>query len=33
MKLSRPTAVTAGVFFLLTEVGAIVGAALYNPIL
>ncbi|MHA7275300.1 DUF4386 domain-containing protein [Arthrobacter sp. Hz1] len=33
MNLSRPTAVTAGVFFLLTEVGAIVGAALYSPIL
>ena len=33
MNLSRPTAVTAGVFFLLTEVGAIAAAALYGPIL
>ncbi|MDJ0396496.1 DUF4386 domain-containing protein [Rhodococcus sp. G-MC3] len=33
MDLSRPTAVTAGMFFLLTEVGAISGAALYSPIL
>ncbi|MEC5200986.1 hypothetical protein RCH21_003242 [Arthrobacter sp. PL16] len=33
MNLSRSTAVTAGVFFLLTEVGAIVGASLYSPIL
>ena len=33
MNLSRPTAVLTGVLFLLTEVGAIVGAALYSPIL
>ncbi|WP_411720561.1 DUF4386 domain-containing protein [Mycetocola sp.] len=33
MNLHRSTAVTAGVFFLLTEVGAIVGVALYSPIL
>ncbi len=33
MNLSRPIAVTAGVLFLLTEVGAIAGAALYTPIL
>jgi hypothetical protein len=33
MNLSRSTAVTAGVFFLLTEVGAIVGALLYSPVL
>ena len=32
MNLYRPTAVIAGVFFLLTEVGAIVGASLYSPI-
>ena len=32
MNLSRPTAVIAGVFFLLTEIGAIVGAALYTPL-
>ncbi|TFC92168.1 DUF4386 domain-containing protein [Cryobacterium sp. TMT3-29-2] len=32
MKLYRPTAVVAGVFFLLTEVGAIAGAMLYSPI-
>lgn len=30
---NRATAVTAGVLFLLTEVGAIVGLALYGPIL
>ena len=29
----RTTAVVAGLFFLLTEVGAIVGLALYDPIL
>ncbi|TFC91744.1 MULTISPECIES: DUF4386 domain-containing protein [Cryobacterium] len=33
MKLYRPTAVTAGVFFLLTEVTAIAAVALYGPIL
>ncbi|TFC96407.1 DUF4386 domain-containing protein [Cryobacterium sinapicolor] len=33
MNLSRRTAVIAGVFFLLTEVGAIVGVVLYDPIL
>ncbi|WP_035771871.1 DUF4386 domain-containing protein [Arthrobacter sp. Br18] len=33
MELSRPTAVIAGVFFLLTQMGAIAGAALYSPIL
>lgn len=33
MSLSRRTAILAGVFFLLTEVGAIVGAALYSPLL
>lgn len=33
VNLSRRTAVVAGVLFLLTEVGAIVGAALYSPIL
>ncbi len=30
MNLSRPTAVTAEVLFLLPEVGAIAGAALYT---
>ena len=33
MNLFRPTAIIAGVFFLLTEVGAIVGVVLYGPIL
>lgn len=33
MNQFRPTAIATGVFFLLTEVGAIVGAALYSPIL
>ncbi|HYI32015.1 MAG TPA: DUF4386 domain-containing protein [Glaciibacter sp.] len=33
MNLSRRTAVVAGVFFLLTEIGAIVGALLYTPLL
>lgn len=33
MNLSRRTAATAGVFLLLTEVGAIAGAALHSPIL
>ncbi|MET4097303.1 DUF4386 domain-containing protein [Arthrobacter sp. UYCu712] len=33
MDLFRPTAVVTGVLFLLTEVGAIAGAALYTPIL
>ncbi|TFC84010.1 DUF4386 domain-containing protein [Cryobacterium sp. TMT3-29-2] len=33
MKLYRSTAVTAGVFFLLTEVAAIAGVAFYSPIL
>jgi hypothetical protein len=33
VNLSRPTAVIAGVFFLLTEVGTIAGAVLYSPIL
>ena len=33
MNLHRSTAVVAGVFFLLTEVGAIVGVAVYSPIL
>jgi Domain of unknown function (DUF4386) len=33
MSLSRRTAVVAGVFFLLTEIGAIVGALLYTPLL
>jgi hypothetical protein len=33
MNLSRATAITAGVFFLLTEVGAIAGVALYSPAL
>ena len=32
MNLYRPTAVAAGVFFLLTEVGAIAGVILYRPI-
>lgn len=33
MNLSRTTAVVTEVLFLLTEVGAIVGAVLYIPIL
>ena len=33
MNLSRPTAVVTGLLFLLTEVGAIVGMALYSPVL
>lgn len=33
MTLSRRTAVVTGVFFLLTEVGAIVGGLLYSPLL
>jgi hypothetical protein len=33
VNLSRPTAVVAALFFLLTEVGAISGRALYGPIL
>ncbi|PNI08591.1 DUF4386 domain-containing protein [Arthrobacter sp. AFG7.2] len=33
MNLSRPTAVITGILFLLTEVGAIAGAALYGPVL
>ena len=33
MNLSRPTAVVTGLLFLLTEVGAIVGMALYGPVL
>lgn len=33
MNTSRSTAVLTGVLFLLTEVGAIVGAALYRPLL
>lgn len=33
MNLSRRTAVLTGVFFLLTEIGAIVGGLLYTPLL
>ncbi len=33
MNLSRRTAVITGVFFLLTEIGAIVGGLLYSPVL
>jgi hypothetical protein len=33
VNLSRPTAVVTGLLFLLTEVGAIVGMALYSPVL
>jgi hypothetical protein len=33
VNLSRPTAVVTGLLFLLTEVGAIVGMALYGPVL
>lgn len=33
MNLSRPTAITTAVFFLLTEIGAIAGRAFYGPIL
>lgn len=33
MNLSRRTAVVAGVFFLLTEIGAIAGGLLYTPLL
>lgn len=32
MDVSRPTAITAGVFFLLTEIGALAGTALYAPL-